>query len=330
MSDGKALKVVAILFLVTGISACVEFVLSFGQQRIFVPYGVLGFFICSGLTGYRRNWRTVALVLLWIALISIPLAAIFAIFSGAPTYIELLGFRIAQVPFLIFLAWAAACWLFNFWQYGVLMRPSIRMKFLSMATSAPRKDRFGITLVLGGGLFALLLFLSLVAFNARVHLPIFPRSFGRKVHGMGYNFGLYNTEDARAYEQTKEDFANWIVAHGFSPTQSPGGTAAWSGIHSDGDTQQWYQLPVGGNLLRLRITANPRNANSISADMDDDGYYTSAELDEMRHRELMLWNEMIAWFETNSKANMLPESPGMKDWYAKGRASINKTYSKPN
>lgn len=330
MSDSKALRIVAVLFLLTGISACIEFVLSFGQNRIFVPWGVLGFFIYPSLLAYRRSWRTVALVLLWIALILIPLGPIIAIFTGASTYIEFLGFRILQVPLLVFLVWTAILWLFNFWQYRVLIRPSIRMRFFSITHPAPLKSPFAITLVIGGALFALLLPLSLVAINRRVHLSIFPRSFGRQSHGMGYAFGLYHSEDNKAYEQTKADFANWIMACGFSPSQSPGGMTAWSGAHSDGDTQQWYQLPVGDNLLRLRITTNPKNENSIEADMNDDGYYTSAELDEMRHRELTLWYEMITWFETNSKANTLPETPGMKDWYTNGRTNIAKSYAKLN
>ena len=195
-----------------------------------------------------------------------------------------------------------------------------------MTTSVARKNSFGIIF----GLFALVVFISLVVINGRVHLSIFPAHFGRQMHGMGYTFGLYDSEDDKAYEQTKADFADWLMARGFSPCQSPGGTAEWAGIHSDGETEQWYQLPVGENLLRLRITANHRNVNSISADMNDDGYYTSAELAGMQRRELTLWNEMIAWFETNSKANMILERPGMNDWYTKGRAKINEAYAKPN
>jgi len=197
-----------------------------------------------------------------------------------------------------------------------------------MNTTAARKSPAGIILVLGGGLFALLLLLSLLAFSGRVHFSFIPGHFGRQAQEMGYTFGLYHSEDDKAYEQTRADFADWIMARGFTPCPSPGGMAAWSGMHSTGDTQQWYQMPVGSNLLRLRITTNHQNGNSISADTDDGGYYTPAELADMHRREVTLWNEMIAWFETHSKANVFLERPDMKDWYSKGRAGINKAYSK--
>jgi hypothetical protein len=139
MSDSRALRIVAVLFFITGISSVVEFFCSFGQHRFLIPWGILGFFVCYFLPAYRRGWRTVGLVLLWIALIVLPVIFVFNIFSNPAAtvyYITLLGFDLLRVPLWIFLPWLAACWLLNFWQYRVLTRPSVRAAFLDTPATA--------------------------------------------------------------------------------------------------------------------------------------------------------------------------------------------------
>ena len=129
ISNAKALRIISILFLFGAIFSVVGFVLSFGQNRIFIPWGILGFWIFFNLPAYRRPWRTVAMVLLLIPIALFPIVSLIAMTSGIPTYIELAGTRIARVPLPIFLLWATIFWSLNFWQFRVLMRPSIRRKF---------------------------------------------------------------------------------------------------------------------------------------------------------------------------------------------------------
>ena len=135
MSDSKALRIVAILFLLTAIESVVEFFCAFSQHRILIPYGILGFFIYAGLPAYRRPWRTVALVLVWITQIFMPLLGLVAIFSGGILFIDFLGYHIARVAPPVYLLWLAFWWSVNFWQYRVLMRPSIRVAFLNSAAA---------------------------------------------------------------------------------------------------------------------------------------------------------------------------------------------------
>jgi hypothetical protein len=131
VSDTKALRIISILFLITAIGSVIEFFLSFTQSRLFLPWGVLGFWIYFRLPAYRRPWRTVAIVLLLIPICLMPVVTMVAIGSGVPTYIEQFGIRIAEVPLPVFLLWVSVFWLLNFWQFRVLMRPSIRQGFLA-------------------------------------------------------------------------------------------------------------------------------------------------------------------------------------------------------
>ena len=133
LSDTKALRFVALLFLLGACEAVLAFFLSFTQNRLFIPWGLLGFWIYSGLPAYRRPWRIVAIVLLLIALCVSPIVALIAIFSGAPTYIEFIGLRIAVVPLPVFLLYGSVFWALSFWQFRVLMRPTVRAAFLDPA-----------------------------------------------------------------------------------------------------------------------------------------------------------------------------------------------------
>ena len=129
-SDANALRIVSFLFLLGALSSVAEFFLSFTQSRLFLPWGILGFWIYFRLPAFRRPWRTVALVLLIIPVVLIPIVTLVALFSGVPTYIEIFGIRVAYVPFPIFLLWGASFWLLSFWPFRVLMRPSIREEFM--------------------------------------------------------------------------------------------------------------------------------------------------------------------------------------------------------
>jgi hypothetical protein len=132
-SDTNALRIVSFLFLLGAFSSIAEFFLSFTQSRLFLPWGILGFWIYFRLPAFRRPWRTVALILLVIPIALIPIVSLIAIFSGAPTFIEIFGMRVAYVPIPVFLLWGTCFWLLSYWQFRVLMRPSIREEFMKTA-----------------------------------------------------------------------------------------------------------------------------------------------------------------------------------------------------
>ena len=78
-----AFKIVAALFIVSGIYAALEVLVSLANSRIYLNFGVLGIFIGLGLLRFRRGWRTCALVFTWIALVLLPVFALLVL-GGAP------------------------------------------------------------------------------------------------------------------------------------------------------------------------------------------------------------------------------------------------------
>lgn len=138
ISDAKALRVISILFLLGAVSSIIGLFLSFGQNRIVIPWGILGFWIYFNLPAYRGPWRGVAMALLLIPLITFPVVSLAATIGNIPTYIQLLGIRIARVPLPVFLLWAVFFWAIHFWQFRVLMRPSIRQGFNKDHATTPQ------------------------------------------------------------------------------------------------------------------------------------------------------------------------------------------------
>jgi len=124
-----SLIVVAILFILGGISAVIEVVVSLMNSHININFGVLGLFIGPGLLRLSRGWRTCALVFLWIALIGIPIIMIVIISHSAPLNFTLFGQKVGHASKELGLAVAAIVFVVVLWQYRVLTRPDVRALF---------------------------------------------------------------------------------------------------------------------------------------------------------------------------------------------------------
>lgn len=123
------LKVVAGLFILGGVCAAVEVLVSLANGQVNINLGVLGIFIGSGLLRLSRGWRTCALVFLWIALIALPIFAFIAIVRSGPLDLKIFGQNVGHAPKEVGLAIAAALFLLTVWQYRVLTSPGIRDLF---------------------------------------------------------------------------------------------------------------------------------------------------------------------------------------------------------
>jgi hypothetical protein len=124
-----ALKVVAILFILGGISAVVEVVLSLMRSHINTNFGVLGLFIGPGLLALKRGWRTCALVFLWIAMIGVPIIAVLMLGVSRPLDFSVFGQKVGEVSKEIGLAVAVVVFVLSVWQYRVLTRSDVRALF---------------------------------------------------------------------------------------------------------------------------------------------------------------------------------------------------------
>ena len=124
-----SLKAVAILFILGGIFAVIEVLVSLARSHININFGVLGLFIGPGLLALKPGWRTCALVFLWIAMIGIPIIAVLMLGHSGPLDFKIFGEEVGHASKEFSLAVAVILFLLSFWQYRVLTRPDVRRLF---------------------------------------------------------------------------------------------------------------------------------------------------------------------------------------------------------
>ena len=120
-----ALKIVAALFIISGIVAALEVLVSLARHRLSLNFGVLGIFIGLGLLRFRRGWRTCALVLTWLGLIFAPVFAVLVLAGARPIHIKILGQQIGHARRAEAFFIAAGVFALALWQYRVLTRPDV-------------------------------------------------------------------------------------------------------------------------------------------------------------------------------------------------------------
>ncbi len=132
-----SLKIVAWLFILAGICSVIKIVVSLLNGDLFVDLSVISLFVGRGLLRRSRGWRTCALVLLWLAMIAVPLVGVAFIMSPAPIHFHVFGLRIGQASVGFGIAMVVFVFLLALWQYRVLVRPDVRELFGYL--SAPPK-----------------------------------------------------------------------------------------------------------------------------------------------------------------------------------------------
>ena len=123
------LKAVAIFFIMGGIAAAIEVLVSLMHSHINVNLGVLAIFIGTGLLKLRPGWRTCALVFLWIAMIGIPIFVILMLFHSGPLDFRVFGQKVGYTSKVFGFVIAIVMFILAFWQYHVLTRPDVRKLF---------------------------------------------------------------------------------------------------------------------------------------------------------------------------------------------------------
>ena len=124
-----SLKIVACLFLITGIYSVVDIILGIAQRGIYINFGVLGIPIFWGLLNRRSGWRICGLVLIWFGLIVIPIVFIASLLGNEPAYFEVFRIRISRIPRWVASVVCVPFFLLVLWEYRVLVRPDIKALF---------------------------------------------------------------------------------------------------------------------------------------------------------------------------------------------------------
>ena len=124
-----SLKVVAVLFILGGISSIIEVALDLTQGHINLNFGVLGLFIGLGLLRLSPGWRTCALVFTWLGLLFAPIVALVMFNHAGPLDLKFFGQKIGTAGIEFGLLICVALFLYSLWQYRVLTRRDVKLLF---------------------------------------------------------------------------------------------------------------------------------------------------------------------------------------------------------
>jgi len=117
--------------LISGVSELVKIFIAISHPHgLYLSWGILGIPICFGLLRHNGWWRTVSLIMIWIALIVSPIIYCIGLFAAPITYFEVLWMQI-NVPRALFVLLAALSYALIVWQYRVLTVDSIARLFVA-------------------------------------------------------------------------------------------------------------------------------------------------------------------------------------------------------
>src|SRR3954471_5732819 len=121
MKPVRDVRIVAVLFLLAGVLALVQIlrtrVLELGTGLLALPAGI-------GLLRYSNAWRVVALVILWISLAILVIAAAVVLVNGRADFVT----SWVRSPILMAL-FALLSFAVSVWEIRVLRRPEVRRSF---------------------------------------------------------------------------------------------------------------------------------------------------------------------------------------------------------
>jgi hypothetical protein len=124
-----ALKIVAWLFIASGILTIVQTIILLTEGQIHFDLCVLGVCIGPGLLQFSRGWRTCGLVFLWIGLIVGPLVMLMMLSASGSINVNFFGVNFGSAPMPVGLFFAALGYSLTIWEYRVLVREDIRSRF---------------------------------------------------------------------------------------------------------------------------------------------------------------------------------------------------------
>ena len=125
-----SLKVVAFLFVLSGVFSLIEIIVSLMYGRLDTDFKIFGLFISLGLLRLSRGWWKCALVFLWIEMIGLPISMIIFMNAFGPIEYKLFGQGMGHVSKGFTITFIALGFALAVWQYRVLTRPNVRRLFL--------------------------------------------------------------------------------------------------------------------------------------------------------------------------------------------------------
>jgi len=111
-----SLKIVAAIFILSGVSSAIGVVLSLLKGSLNLDFGVLGIFIGLGLLRLQPLWLTIALLFTGLALIAIPVFTLISILGSEPVSLRVFGQEVGYSSRTVVLILAALYFALEVWK----------------------------------------------------------------------------------------------------------------------------------------------------------------------------------------------------------------------
>ncbi len=126
----RALKVVAALFMVSGVLAVIGVAVDLlYHARVNFDFAVLNLWIGRWLLAHETRGRRWALIVIQLNLLILPLVGLLGLFTTASPELRVFGVLVGRVSPVVFSGFAAAVCALQLWKYRVLNRSDIRALF---------------------------------------------------------------------------------------------------------------------------------------------------------------------------------------------------------
>lgn len=135
-----SLKIVAWLYIITGISAGIDIMGSLTSDRPVANLVVIHFFAGVGLLKLRADWRTYSLVVIWLSLINTLQAFCEMLSATVSIDFVLFGKKVGNFSKPTSLIFGAAIFTLIIWVYRVLTRPDVKELFIGKKTTPVPDD----------------------------------------------------------------------------------------------------------------------------------------------------------------------------------------------
>jgi len=130
----RTLRLVALLFLLSGISSLISMVVGALNSQVRLEFGMIGIFVYFGLLRLSSGWRTCALALTLLGVVMSPVMAILSLGAPQKVNINIFGINSAMPSFFVVLA--SIFWFgLALWQWSVLKRPDVTALFIQKKIS---------------------------------------------------------------------------------------------------------------------------------------------------------------------------------------------------
>lgn len=124
-----ALRIIAYLCILIGLSSLVGMVNSFRANHIKIDLSVVELFIGIGLLKGKKAWRSFALMLTRITFIAVPLICILLLGRYSTWKFKLFGKVIYPAPTELVIIFGVLVIAYHIWQYSVLNRKEVLTYF---------------------------------------------------------------------------------------------------------------------------------------------------------------------------------------------------------